>query len=156
MSGRRLLKAAEAIREVVSMAILTELRDPRVKHVTVVGVEVTPDMREAKVLISIMGNESQQRTTLNGLDNARGFLQTRIAERIDTRYTPRLSFVVDDDQIARERNESEASKTAESVADGDESSPSDSESPNLDSPNASSAIDPAYDETNPSSDRSDQ
>jgi ribosome-binding factor A len=115
MSGRRLLKAAEAIREVVSMSILTELRDPRVKHVTVVGVEVTPDMREAKVFVSIMGNESQQRTTLNGLMNARGFLQTRIAERIDTRYTPKLSFVMDDgvkksvvvqqilEQIARER-----------------------------------------------------
>jgi ribosome-binding factor A len=116
MSGRRLLKAAEAIREVVSMAVLTELRDPRVKNVTVLGVEVTPDMREAKVLVSIMGNESQQRTTLTGLQNAKGFLQTRIAERIDTRYTPRLTFVVDDgvkksvvvqqilDQIARERN----------------------------------------------------
>jgi ribosome-binding factor A len=120
MSGRRLLKAAEAIREVVSMSILTELRDPRVKHVTVVGVEVTPDMREAKVFVSIMGNESQQRTTLNGLMNSRGFLQTRIAERIDTRYTPKLSFVMDEgvkksvvvqqilEQIARERTGNES------------------------------------------------
>jgi ribosome-binding factor A len=142
MSGRRLLKAAEAIREVVSMAILTELRDPRVKHVTVVGVEVTPDMREAKVLISIMGNESQQRTTLTGLDNARGFLQTRIAERIDTRYTPKLSFVVDDgvkksvvvqqilDQIARERKESEAVQPTDAPSDPNDSSPIDSDSPN--------------------------
>jgi ribosome-binding factor A len=141
MSGRRLLKAAEAIREVVSMAILTELRDPRVKHVTVVGVEVTPDMREAKVLISIMGNESQQRTTLTGLENARGFLQTRIAERIDTRYTPKLSFVVDDgvkksvvvqqilDQIARERKESEAPKPTDVTSDPNDSSPIDSDSP---------------------------
>lgn len=70
MTARRLLKAAEAIREVVSMAILTELRDPRVEHVTVVGVEVTPDMREAKVIVSIMGNESQQRTVLKGLQNS--------------------------------------------------------------------------------------
>lgn len=144
MSGRRLLKAAEAIREVVSMAILTELRDPRVKHVTVVGVEVTPDMREAKVLISIMGNESQQRTTLTGLHNAKGFLQTRIAERIDTRYTPKLSFVVDDgvkksvvvqqilDQIARERKESEAAKPADATPDTPDtkdSSAIDSDSP---------------------------
>ncbi len=78
------------------MAILTELRDPRVKNVTVVGVEVAPDMREAKVLVSIMGNESQQKTTLRGLKNAAGFLQSKIAERIDTRYTPRLTFVADD------------------------------------------------------------
>jgi len=97
------------------MAILTELRDPRVKNVTVLGVEVAPDMREAKVLVSIMGNDSQQKTTLRGLQNASGFLQTRIAERIDTRYTPRLTFVTDEgvkksvavqqilEQIARER-----------------------------------------------------
>jgi len=96
MSSRRLLKAAEAIREVVSMAIITELRDPRVQNVTVVGVEVTPDMREAKVLVSIMGTEAQQRTVLKGLQNSVGFLQSKIADRIETRYIPRLSFVMDD------------------------------------------------------------
>lgn len=115
MSSRRLLKAAEAIREVVSMAIITELRDPRVQNVTVVGVEVTPDMREAKILVSVMGSEAQQRTVLKGLQNSVGFLQSRIADRIETRYIPRLSFSIDDgvkksvavqqilDQIAKER-----------------------------------------------------
>jgi ribosome-binding factor A len=96
MSTRRLLKAAEAIRGVVSMAILTELRDPRVQNVTVVGVEVTPDMREAKVLVSVMGNEAQQRTVLKGLQNSVGFLQSKIADRIETRYIPRLTFVMDE------------------------------------------------------------
>jgi ribosome-binding factor A len=91
-----LLKAAEAIRGVVSMAILTELRDPRVQNVTVVGVEVTPDMREAKVLVSVMGNEAQQRTVLKGLQNSVGFLQSKIADRIETRYIPRLTFVMDE------------------------------------------------------------
>jgi ribosome-binding factor A len=95
MTSRRLLKAAEAIREVVSMAILTELRDPRVKNVTVVGVDVAPDMKSAKVSVSIMGDEKQQKLSLSGLQNAAGFLQQKIAERIDTRYTPRLSFVMD-------------------------------------------------------------
>ncbi|MCE2810118.1 MAG: 30S ribosome-binding factor RbfA [Planctomycetaceae bacterium] len=115
MSSRRLLKAAEAIRGVVSMAILTELRDPRVQNVTVVGVEVTPDMREAKVIVSVMGSEAQQRTVLKGLQNSVGFLQSKIADRIETRYIPRLSFVIDDgvkksvavqqilEQIAKER-----------------------------------------------------
>jgi ribosome-binding factor A len=92
---RRLLKAAEAIRSVVSMAILTELRDPRVKHVTVVGVEVLPDMKSAKVFVSIMGSEKEQRLALAGLQHAAGFLQRKIAERIETRYTPRLTFVLD-------------------------------------------------------------
>jgi ribosome-binding factor A len=95
VTSRRLLKAAQAIREVVASSILTELRDPRVRDVTVIGVEVSPDMREAKVAVSIMGNDSQQRLSLRGLQNAAGFLQSRIAERIDTRYTPRLQFVLD-------------------------------------------------------------
>jgi len=77
------------------MAILTELRDPRVRDVTVTHVEVAPDMRSAKVHVSIMGNESRQNLSLAGLRNAAGFLQQRIAARIDTRYTPRLQFVLD-------------------------------------------------------------
>ena len=95
MSSRRLLKAAEAIREVVASSILTELRDPRVRDVTVVGVKVSPDMREAKISVSVMGDESQQQLSLRGLQNAAGFLQSKIASRIDTRHTPRLQFVID-------------------------------------------------------------
>ena len=96
LNSRRLLKAGEAIREVVSTAILTELRDPRVQNVTVIAVEVMPDMREAKVLVSVMGSPTQQKTALRGLQNSAGFLQSKIAERIDTRYTPRLSFRLDE------------------------------------------------------------
>ncbi|MEL6107830.1 MAG: 30S ribosome-binding factor RbfA [Planctomycetota bacterium] len=92
MTQRRLLKAAEAIREVVASAILTEIRDPRVKDVTVIGVEVTPDMREATVSVSVMGDEKQKTLSLRGLQNSAGFLQAKIAKRIDTRYTPRLQF----------------------------------------------------------------
>jgi len=95
MTSRRVLKAAEAIREVVSMAILTELRDPRVQGVTVTYVEVSPDMRQAKVHVSIMGDEAKQNLCLHGLRSSAGFLQTKIAERIDTRYTPRLKFELD-------------------------------------------------------------
>jgi ribosome-binding factor A len=93
--SRRLLKAAEAIREVVSMAILTELRDPRVKNVTVVSVDMAPDMKSAKVNVSIMGDEKQQALSLSGLQNSAGFLQRKIADQIETRYTPRLTFVID-------------------------------------------------------------
>ncbi len=98
MSSRRLLKAAEAIREVVAQAILTELRDPRVQDVTVVGVRVSPDMREAKVAVSVMGSEQQQNLSLRGLQNAAGFLQSKIADRIETRYTPKLQFTIDKGQ----------------------------------------------------------
>jgi ribosome-binding factor A len=95
MSSRRVLKAAEAVREVVSMAILADLKDPRIEGVTVTQVEVSPDMRQAKVFVSIMGDESAQRLCLHGLQSAAGFLQQKIAKRIDTRYTPRLRFELD-------------------------------------------------------------
>lgn len=95
MTSRRVLKAAEAIREVVSMSILTELRDPRIQDVTVTYVEVSGDMRNAKVHVSIMGDESKQELSLCGLQNARGFLQQKINDRIETRYTPKLKFVLD-------------------------------------------------------------
>jgi ribosome-binding factor A len=95
MSSRRLLKAAEAIREVVSMAILTELRDPRISDVTVTYVEVSPDMRHARVHVSVMGDEAKQQLSLRGLEHASGFLQKKVAKRIDARYTPRIRFVLD-------------------------------------------------------------
>jgi ribosome-binding factor A len=95
MSTRRVLKVAEAIREVVSMAILTELRDPRIQDVTVTYVEVSADLRYAKVHVSIMGSESKEQLCLRGLKNSAGFLQQKISKRVDTRYTPRISFVLD-------------------------------------------------------------
>ena len=95
MSSRRVQKAAEAIREVVSMAILTELRDPRVEDVTVTYVEVSPDMQQAKVHVSVMGDDAKQKLCLQGLQSSAGFLQTKIAKRIDTRYTPRIRFELD-------------------------------------------------------------
>ncbi len=95
MNSRRLLKAAESIREVVGMAILADLKDPRIRDVTVTHVEVSPDMRNARVHVSIMGDETRQNLSLRGLQSAAGFLQSRIAKEIDTRYTPRLMFVLD-------------------------------------------------------------
>ncbi|MBI2478630.1 MAG: 30S ribosome-binding factor RbfA [Planctomycetia bacterium] len=95
MNSRRLLKAAEAIREVVSMAILVELTDPRIADVTVTFVEVAPDMRLARVHVSVMGDETKQNLCLRGLESASGFLQNRVGNRIDSRYTPKLKFVLD-------------------------------------------------------------
>ena len=95
MTSRRVLKAAEAIREVVSMAILVELRDPRIENVTVTYVEVSADMRHAQVNVSVMADEKKQRLCLDALQKASGFLQRKINDRIETRYTPKLSFKLD-------------------------------------------------------------
>ncbi|MGY8768467.1 MAG: 30S ribosome-binding factor RbfA [Pirellulales bacterium] len=96
MASRRTLKAASAIREVVSMAILTGIRDPRVSDVTVIGVEVTGDMRTAKVHVSIMGDEKKQALCLHGLKRSAGFIQSRIKDRIDTRFIPKVEFELDE------------------------------------------------------------
>jgi len=95
MSSRRVLKVAQAIREVVSMAILTDLRDPRVQDVTVTFVEVSGDLRHAKVHVSVMGDEKKQKLSLKGLECSAGYLQSKINDRLQMRYTPRLRFELD-------------------------------------------------------------
>jgi ribosome-binding factor A len=95
MLSRRALKAAEVVREVVSMAILTELKDPRIRDVTVTYVEVSPDLRYAKVHVSVMGDETRQHLSLQGLRSAAGFLQSKLGKRVETRYTPRIEFLLD-------------------------------------------------------------
>lgn len=77
------------------MAILTDLRDPRIEGVTVTYVEVSSDMRSAKVHVSVMGDDAKQRLCLHGLQSSAGYLQSKISDRIDTRYTPRIKFELD-------------------------------------------------------------
>ncbi len=77
------------------MAILTEVRDPRVLYVTVTGGEMAPDMRSATLHVSIRGGPAKEKLALQGLGRSAGFLQSRIADRIETRYTPRLRFELD-------------------------------------------------------------
>jgi ribosome-binding factor A len=95
MSTRRTAKVAEAIRGVVSTTVLFGLKDPRVRHVTVLRVEVSPDLRNARVYVSVMGDEKQQSLSMHGLNSARGFIQSQIADRLQLRYTPILQFVLD-------------------------------------------------------------
>jgi len=95
LSQRRLARVAQAIKQVVSQAILTEMRDPRAKHITVLAVEVPEDLRTAKVYVSVMGEQKAERLSLKGLDAARGWLQKRIADELDLRWTPILTFVLD-------------------------------------------------------------
>jgi ribosome-binding factor A len=96
MKSRRTAKVAQAILETVSSTILFGLKDPRVKRVTVLSVDVSPDIRTAKVAVSIMGDEKEQALCLHGLNSARGYIQAKCADRLQTRYTPVLTFVIDD------------------------------------------------------------
>jgi ribosome-binding factor A len=96
MPSHRSLRIAEAIREVVSQAILFEVADPRVKSITVLHAEVSSDLHSATVYVSIMGDEKQQKLSMRGLQHATGFLQARVAARLQTRSTPVLKFKEDD------------------------------------------------------------
>ena len=92
MSSHRALRVAEAIREVVSSSILFEVSDPRVTGITVLRAEVTGDLRNASVFVSIMGTDSEQNLAMKGLQSAAGFLQAKVAARLQTRTTPHLTF----------------------------------------------------------------
>jgi ribosome-binding factor A len=95
MKAYRLERVSEAIREVASETILYELRDPRVKLVTVTRAEVSGDLQHAKVFVSVMGTPAQQDLALRGLQHAAGFVQSKLARRLQTRFTPVLHFVLD-------------------------------------------------------------
>ncbi len=96
MPSHRVERIAEAIREVISTAILFEVADPRVKGVTVLSAEVSGDLRHATVFVTVMGTEAEQKLALRGLQSARGFLQSKVAARLQTRFTPTLTFKRDE------------------------------------------------------------
>ena len=85
----------ESVRAVVAEGV-GELKDPRIGLVTVTGVRVSPDLGEATVFVSVLGNEKKRAATLAGLDSARGVLQARINRELSLRRTPTLTFAYDD------------------------------------------------------------
>ena len=95
MKPHRLERVAEVVREVASETILFELRDPRVKGVTVTRAEVSGDLQHAKVYVSIMGTPNDEKLCLHGLRHAAGFIQSKLAGRLKTRFTPVINFVLD-------------------------------------------------------------
>src|SRR5215467_4079104 len=95
MKPHRLARVAEVVREVASQTILFELRDPRVKGVTVTRTEVSGDLQHAKVYVSVMGTPKEQQLCMHGLRSAAGFIQSKLASRLQTRFTPVITFVLD-------------------------------------------------------------
>ena len=96
MKHHRLARVAEAIREAASEAILFHLKDPRVKFTTVTRAEVSADLQHAKVYVSVMGSDRDRSLTLHGLKSAAGFIQSKVADRMKSRYVPILEFVLDE------------------------------------------------------------
>ena len=96
MKHHRLARVAEAIREAASEAILFHLRDPRIKFTTVTRAEVSGDLQHARVYVSVMGSDRDRTLTLHGLKSAAGFIQSKVSDRMKSRYVPILEFVLDE------------------------------------------------------------
>jgi ribosome-binding factor A len=95
--GHRLLRINESIKETLSSVITAEeLKDPRVGFVTVTGVETTPDLRHAKVYVSVLGGKTERDLSMKALEKSRGFLQARINASLHMKRTPQLQFFYDE------------------------------------------------------------
>ncbi len=94
MATPRMRRINEVLREVVGAAI-SELSDPRIGFVTVTSVETSPDLRAAKVFVSVLGSEEEREATMTGLSSSHGVLQSKIAAETRMKRTPTLSFHYD-------------------------------------------------------------
>lgn len=89
-------RVAEFMREEISRIIIHELSDPRIGFVTVTGVDVSPDLANAKVSVSVMGTDAQKRTSLRGLRNSASFIQTAVFRKMRIRRAPKIEFALDE------------------------------------------------------------
>ena len=130
MKSHRLARVSEVIREVAASTILFNLKDPRVKNVTVTRVEVSADLQHTKIYVSVMGTEREQQLTMYGLKSAAGFVQTKIAAQLTTRYVPHVTFVLDEGvkrsiEISRLLHEAQQQSRVDAAARGETTEDSD-------------------------------
>jgi ribosome-binding factor A len=96
MSSSRMRRVDEAVRQVVGDAVAHDLKDPRVGFVTVTDVKTSPDLRRARVYVSVLGDRKARDASLAGLDSAHGIIQRRVASELRLKRTPELEFVLDE------------------------------------------------------------
>ncbi len=106
MPTARMRRVNESIKEILGDAITTELKDPRIGFVTVTDVDTTPDLRAARVYVSVLGSQEERERSLEGLRSSHGFLQGKIASAMRMKRTPTLTFEYDEsaergDRISR-------------------------------------------------------
>ena len=96
LGGGRIRRVDEAVREVLADAVSQDLKDPRVGFVTVTEVRTSPDLRQARVFVSVFGTVEQQMASVDGLRSAHGLLQARVARELRLKRTPALEFALDE------------------------------------------------------------
>ena len=95
MSVRRAERVGESVREVIADMLLRDLKDPRIGMITLTTVELTDDLKHAKVYFSCVGDESARQRSLEGLRSAAGFIRSQVTRRLKLRYAPEMSFHFD-------------------------------------------------------------
>jgi ribosome-binding factor A len=96
MATERMRRVNEVMREILGTAISAELEDPRIGFVTVTGVDTSPDLRSARVHVSVLGDETEREATLAALRSSHGVLQAIVARETTMKRTPTLTFHYDD------------------------------------------------------------
>ncbi|ASR47922.1 30S ribosome-binding factor RbfA [Paenibacillus kribbensis] len=96
MAKIRTGRVGEQIKKELSLLIQTELKDPRIGFITVTGVDVTNDLSQAKVYLSVLGDDEQKTSSLKALDKANGYLRSELGKRIRLRHIPELIFKIDE------------------------------------------------------------
>lgn len=95
MAKVRTGRVGEQIKKELSQILQTEFKDPRVGFLTITGVDVTNDLSQAKVYLSVMGSEEQKQESLRALDRGKGFIRSELSKRIRLRVVPEILFVFD-------------------------------------------------------------
>ena len=123
MTGRRPERLAEQIKEQVSLIISGEVEDPRVGFVTVTDIKLSPDLRHAKVYVSVIGTENEVKGSLAALRHANGFIRHQLGSVLRMRHTPELHFAYDDAELRAARIEELLSEEAAAARERDKSTP---------------------------------
>ena len=95
LAGRRAVRVGDHILKEIAVLLLHKVRDPRVQGVTITGIRLSDDLKQARVFYSVMGEESRISTAQAGLDSAKGFIKKEIGMRLSLRYVPEMTFVHD-------------------------------------------------------------
>jgi len=96
MTTHRMESVGRELQEEIAEIVRTEIDDPLIGFVTITDVEMSPDLKHARVYFSVLGDEQEKRDTARGIRRAAKFIRGRIAERVELRYVPTLRFVLDE------------------------------------------------------------
>jgi len=93
--SRRTSRVEEASREVLAEVLAREVKDPRVGFVTITGVKVSPDLRHARVFVSVLGEDEEVARSMAGLESARGYMRSELGKHLRLKYLPEIEFVLE-------------------------------------------------------------